>query len=259
MTLILAIKCKDGIVMASDGQATGISTGGPIRQKCKKIFKLSNNVLLGASGTFGVIQRCRDSIKIYADKISSEGINSLIEEKTSKNKVKMITVRDKIREIIFSINKVEKERHKTFYEKERGAPLADILLAFYDPKEDMFRIWHVAPDGGEEFLDELGYGCSGVGDTFAYTFLKNYYKEDLKVKQGKIIAYRVIKDAIEVGAYGLGEPIDIWILKRGKNNIINKELSQEELMGLEDTYRAWREFENKVFRKIWGEEDGKAG
>jgi len=30
-------------------------------------------------------------------------------------------------------------------------------------------------------------------------------------------------------------------------------------MGLEDTYRAWREFENKVFRKIWGEEDGKAG
>jgi 20S proteasome alpha/beta subunit len=65
--------------------------------------------------------------------------------------------------------------------------------------EEKFRIWHVAPDGSEEFLDELGYGCTGIGDVFAYPLLKDYYNSDLGIEKGKLIAYRIIKDAIEIG------------------------------------------------------------
>ena len=70
MTLIVALKCKNGVILASDGQATGFSSGGPIKQKCRKVFELPGKVLIAASGTVGVIQRCRDSIAEYSQKLS---------------------------------------------------------------------------------------------------------------------------------------------------------------------------------------------
>jgi len=254
MTLILALKCKDGVILASDGQATGISSGGPIRQRCKKIHKIAENVLLAASGSVGVIQRCRDAIRELARLIPKGGLDTPIPIKDKRSEGKMIDIflRDKIRDVILRINKVEIERYKTFHGERKGPlPLADIILVFYDPKERRFRIWHVGPDGGEEFLDELGYGCSGIGDTFAHAYLKNFYDEGINVEMGKLIAYRVIKEAIEVGAYGLGEPIDIWVLKEENGKITTYELSEDELMGLEDSYHTWKEGERKIFKNLW--------
>ena len=57
MTLLTALKCTDGIVMASDGQATVFSSGGPVRQRIQKIFKLSPNIMFGATGSVGTIQK----------------------------------------------------------------------------------------------------------------------------------------------------------------------------------------------------------
>jgi len=253
MTLVIALACKDGIVMASDGQATGMSSGGPIRQKCEKIFELHKGILLGASGTVGIIQRCRDAIREFAKEIVENGLNFILKEETSEGKFQEITIRDKIRQIIFSINKFEKERHKEFYGREEGYPVADILIAFFDPKDEKFKIWHVAHDGGEELLNEFGYGCSGIGDTFAYAFLKNFYSKDMDIGIGKLVAYRVLKEAIEIGAYGLGEPITIWIIEKDKTY----KLTEEELRGLEDTVETWRKLEKEIFdnKKFVGEEN----
>lgn len=57
MTLIIALACKNGIVMASDGQATGGSARGPIRVPVQKIYKINEHVLFGASGSVGVVQK----------------------------------------------------------------------------------------------------------------------------------------------------------------------------------------------------------
>jgi len=249
MTLIVALKCKNGVILASDGQATGFSSGGPIKQKCRKVFELPGKVLIAASGTVGVIQRCRESIAMYSQDISNYGLNHIIEERIGE-KVEYVALQDKIKYLVGYINIGEKERHKAFYGDEKGAPLADIIIVFYDRSQHKFRIWHVAPDGGDELLDELGYGCSGIGDTFGYAFLKNFYSEDLDVKIGALVAYRVIKEAIEIGAYGLGEPIDIWLMEiGGEGNIKIKQFSPEELSALSDTCSMWVEAEREVFRR----------
>jgi 20S proteasome alpha/beta subunit len=251
MTLVIAIKCKDGLIFASDGQATSFSSGGPIRQKYKKIYQLGR-LLVGASGTIGTIQRCRDCIEEYANTISNEGLNSLITDMLPDGRVQKIPVRDKIRQLIFRINKDELERYKLFFGKEEGAPLADILIALYDNKGETFRIWHVRPDGGEELLDELGYGCTGIGDIFAHAFLKDYYTTDLNVEKGKLVAYRVIKEAIEVGAFGLGEPIDIWVMRKNEQNkqIEIHNVERDEISALHDAYIIWKEMENKIFKEF---------
>jgi len=233
MTLIIALKCKDGIVMASDGQATGFSTGGPIRQKIQKIFKLTDNILFGASGSVGTVQKSKEIFERFAQQLN--------------NKFDL-DIRDQIRQSLFQIMKNEFDRHKAFHGKSEGAPLADILICI-KLKNGNCKIWHITPDCAEEFLDELGYGCSGIGDTFAYTLLKNYYSPEMDIERGKLVAYRVIKEAIEIGAFGLGEPIDIWTLNKETGEI--KELAKEEIMALDDALLTWKETEREVFKKIY--------
>jgi 20S proteasome alpha/beta subunit len=57
------------------------------------------------------------------------------------------------------------------------------------------------------------YTCSGIGDTFAYTLLRNYYSGEMEIRKGKLVTYRVIRHAVDVGAYSLGEPVDVWVMK----------------------------------------------
>ena len=64
------------------------------------------------------------------------------------------------------------------------------------------------------------------------------------------MAYRVIKDAIDVGAYGLGEPIDIWTMKVTNGNIEITQLSDSEIMALSDAYMAWKEAEKAVLKGL---------
>lgn len=55
MALIVGIKCKDGIVMGSDGAATLRTMGqSTIIQPTKKLEIISNSIVLGVSGPIGV-------------------------------------------------------------------------------------------------------------------------------------------------------------------------------------------------------------
>lgn len=245
MTLVIALNCKDGIVMASDGQATVGSAGGPVRTPIQKIFKINNHVLFGASGNVGTIQRSLSVIKGLSSKLEREWDYELMEE---------------VRRTLFGIYKNEIDRHRAFYkdtpqEDIRNAPISDVLLCSLTKKQKM--VWHIAPDCSDELLQDIGYACTGVGDVFAYTLLKNFNVKNNGVEEGKLIAYRVIKEAIEIGAYGLGEPIDVWIIqhKNGKTVII--QLSQEEIMALGDSYVIWRNMEREVFKKIYEKGEAK--
>ena len=82
--------------------------------------------------------------------------------------------------------------------------------------------WRVYQTNQDTELQVFNYGIIGIGDTFAYTILKNYKLSDCSIERGKIVAYRVIRDAIDVGAYGLGEPIDIWTINQPIEEILLK-------------------------------------
>jgi len=231
MTLIIALNCKDGIVMASDGQATGGSAGGPIRHRVRKIFKIGDNVIFGASGSIGTIQKSLEMIQVFSKDLT----NGLT-----------FDLKEKIRQQLFPLMKNELERHKAFHGESDGAPVADILLCVLN-KDNSCNIWHIAPDCSDELLDDIGYACTGSGDVFAYTLLKNFDVKDLDIEKAKLVAYRIIREAIEIGAFGLGEPIDIWVIN--SNGKITQ-LSKEEIMGLSDTFATWKEIEKEVFRNL---------
>jgi 20S proteasome, alpha and beta subunits len=239
MTLVIALNCKNGIVMASDGQATINSTGGPVRAPIQKIFKINNHVLFGASGNVGTIQRSLAVVEALSPKLEREWNYGLMEE---------------VRKTLFEVYKNEIDRHRAFYkgtpyENIHNAPISDVLLCSLTQKQKM--LWHIAPDCSDELLQDMGYACTGSGDVFAYTLLKNFNIKSNNIAEGKLIAYRVIKEAIKIGAYGLGEPIDIWVIQHKNGKIVIEQLNQEEIIALGDSHLTWRTMEREVFKKIY--------
>jgi hypothetical protein len=55
---------------------------------------------------------------------------------------------------------------------------------------------------------------------------KSYGVKNLALEVAKVLAYRVIEDAIAIGAFGMGPPIHVWIMRsiEGQNKI--EELSE---------------------------------
>jgi len=59
------------------------------------------------------------------------------------------------------------------------------------------------------------------------------------MEKGVLLAYKVLEEAIAVGAYGLGPPIDIWKI----SNSGIKQLNDSEKAALEDASRTLRQYE----------------
>jgi 20S proteasome alpha/beta subunit len=233
MTLIISLGCKDGVILASDGQATTFSTGGPIRRTISKIKHLGEHKLWAASGTVGMIQK----IETVLSNLPKEILNTPLTEPQ---------LRQAILQNAHALRVQELQRHRSLHGQGRDmeAGVADLLIVEYQGNP---RIWHINPDCIDEFLEEFGYGTSGSGDVFAHTLLKNFKVKDLSIDQGCLIAYRVLRDAINIGAFGLGEPIDIWVID---NNGV-KQKSQSEMLALRDSYAIWMEAEEETFRNLF--------
>lgn len=238
MTLVIALNCKDGIIMASDGQATVGSSGGQVRVEAEKIFEVNNTTLFGASGSVGNIQR------------SLEIIRSIKDLEGDWNSAVMHNVKQQL----FPIYHNDLQRHVTFFKTINPnqippPPITDAILTKLQENGEKI-IWHVAADCSDELLQDLGYACTGNGDIFAHTLLKGYQIKEIDVEKGKLLAYNTIKLGIEVGAYGLGEPIYIWTIEKTESKIEVKKLSNEEMMALKDAWLSWREAQRELFDKI---------
>jgi 20S proteasome alpha/beta subunit len=238
MTLVIALNCKDGIIMASDGQTTVGSSGGPVRVVAEKIFKVNNTTLFGASGNVGNIQKSLEIIR---------NIKDLEQDWTS-------VIMNNVKQQLFPAYYNDLQRHVNFYRNLNPnqippPPIADIILAkMQDDGKGI--IWHIAPDCSDELLQELGYACTGNGDIFAHTLLKGYEIREIEVEKAKLLAYNTIKLGIEVGAYGLGEPIYICTIKKKECGIEVEKVKEEEIMALKDACYSWREAQRELFDKI---------
>lgn len=232
MTLIIALACKDGLVMAADGQATLSSSGGPVRQEAVKIKQMGQAVLWAGSGEVGFLQKIEKGLDALPSEIKKADLEKL---------------KPHLVGIIHRLRKEALDRRRDLYGSTKGASGADVLFCGCS---DSTQILHISADAKDEELQEFGYAASGIGDTFAYTLLRGKDIKCMSCEEGKVLAYRVIHEAIEVGAFGLGEPIDIWVIrktrKKGKVSIELHRLQEEEVHAIRDTYSTLKEAEAEI-------------
>ena len=219
MTLILVLPTRDGIVMASDGQVTA----GMVRTTGQKILCLNERCLWAASGELALIQRVEERLKILPSNASLQQL------------------RDKICEIVKqSVTELLRLDFRTdFLPQDPDLLLklhpGDFVFAEYKPSP---AVLHVLVNGTPEWIASQPF-ASGSGGLFAYALLQKYQGLDLNMEEGALLAYKVLEEAIAVGAYGLGPPIDIWKI----SNSGIKQLDDSEKAALEDASRTLRQYE----------------
>jgi proteasome beta subunit len=219
MTLILVLPAKDGIVMASDGQVTA----GMVRSSGQKILRLNERCLWAASGELALIQRVEERLMTLPPDAS------------------LHQLRDPVCQIVKQCvtDLLQLDFRTPFFQQNPDALLrlhpADFIFAEFAPSP---AVLHILLNGTPEWIKDRAF-ASGSGDMFAYALLQKYQGLALNLDRASLLAYKVLEEAITVGAYGLGPPIDLWQI----NNDGIKQLNDSEKAALEDASRALREAE----------------
>lgn len=221
MTLILSVQATDGIVFGSDSQVTA----GPVRYTSEKIFELNKHALWAGSGEVAVIQRMEEQLLALPE--SGRPLAALRD--TLSNAVSTI-----VRQML------QNDFRTGFLPPDPEALLtmhrADFLFA--EICEGKPRVLHLLPNGTTEWI-RGPFAATGNGDLFAHALLKKFESTPLTLLPAKVLAYKTIEEAIEVGAYGLGPPIRLWtITPNGASRI-----GPEELAAIDDAARVLRENE----------------
>ena len=228
MTLIIAIPAKDAVIFGSDSQVTfgALRTTG-----ATKIRRLNNTALWGASGELAIIQRVDEALARYPQREQP-----------------LPAIRDKLAAIV----KTEVEAllnldFRTQFFNTKPETLLELHpgdFLFVEHREEP-RILHVLHNGTPEWID--GFAATGNGDLFAHTLLSKYAELlPLESEIAKLLCYKTIEEAIQVGAYGLGPPIHIW---EASPHGVNQE-SEERIASLIDSAGVLRHREAELLEEL---------
>ena len=218
MTLVLALRCRDGIVLASDGQATSEAAGQPTKRATRKLFDIGGRIAWGAAGSVGLHQELRRRLA---------GLDGL--------PVDPAVLRRRLVETVIPIQ----QRALRDYVAHPGTVPPDLSSLFCwwgERGPNMLSI----PRTGSDHQFHPRYSAIGSGDIFAdyaMASIAHLGPAELGLEQAKMVAHKAISDAIDVAAVVLGPPIQMYVVTRdGAHPVPRSEIEG----GLSDSVGAWK-------------------
>jgi proteasome beta subunit len=182
-TTIVAIKFKDGVLIASDKQATaGMMVS---HKKVQKLHQITDNILMGAAGLVGDIQAL---VKILQANLKLKYLRSK-NEPTAEEAANFLS---------------------TLMNYYKWFPFfSEVIIVGKD--NDDYNIYSIDEAGGLEKFDN--FTSTGSGMVFALGVLETEYKENMSEEEAKELAKRAILAAIKRDL-GSGYGIEIWSLTK---------------------------------------------
>lgn len=225
MTIAIALRCRDGVVVATDGKVTRASTTfrevAGIQQKTNKTHLVPPRVLVAGAGELALIHAVVDALCELPEEERAKGVDALAPHATA------------------AITRARAEanaRYTAIYGPAglQQAPRAYFLLVQADPEP---RIVYVSEDGDVEDQTHLGYAVTGSGDLIVHVRLQPWDVTQLATEQAAVLAYGLVKDTIDSGTFRVSDPVQVWTLTRGG---APDEWSPERVAKLHERYRAFR-------------------
>jgi 20S proteasome alpha/beta subunit len=236
VTVVLALRYKGGLLLASDSQSTAGTQGQPSKGDAKKLFVLGGIIGWGGSGSTGLIQRVRDEL----DRDATAICGSLKKHPAGVGS-----------EHIFKI--VNKHQQQALKDH---VPATGV-----DPAETMGAIFVGFDGAGSPFIFEIGtggqrgfhpqpYDAIGSADIFAWHAIRsveNYYNlPELNRDLAMALAYRTIDNAIRTAAHYIGPPVQLLEVTPTDARI----LDATQIKAIEDIVDLWRSKEVKTLTTL---------
>ena len=221
MTLVLAIRCREGVVLASDGQATTDAAGQPTRQPVRKLFTIGDRIAWGAAGSLGLQQTLAAARERRQDELLAAA-----------------DPRDALARAVIPVQ----QRALADFVALPGAspPELACIFCWCDGPAGRPAILSVPRTGGDHQLHGR-YSAVGTGDIFAeyaMASVAHLGTDRLTLEQAKMVAYKAVSDAISVAAAYLGPPIQMTVVtpEGGARPVAREDLDG----GLSDSVDAWK-------------------
>jgi 20S proteasome alpha/beta subunit len=218
MTLVLALRCADGIVLASDGQATCDAAGQPTRAPVRKLFDVGGRVAWGSAGSIGLQQTLLGELGALNGHSDDAG-----------------QLRRRLASIVTPL---QKAAMRDFVPHAAADP-PELACLFCWCDASGPRILSIPRTGSDHQFHER-HAAIGSGDIFAEMTVRSIAHLDaaeLSLEQAKMVAYRTVADAIDVAAVFLGPPIQMYVVTVDGTQSV----SQDEIDGgLADAVELWR-------------------
>lgn len=243
MTLILALQCKNGMVLASDSQATFGTTGQEVKASVSKLHTPWLNIAWGGAGHVGLIQLVNNRLR---ERFSQP--NAFERKEIAEVRQKLsTTIAELLRPLI-------SER----YLRLPGAQPATACFLFVGHVPQGPFILEVGQDLSDVEHQDIGYGAIGSGDIFPYfalAELKHFNVRQRTLFEAKLLAHRVVTDAINVAARGLGgevQMVEVEFPPRPGDKPNVKALSGDDLRVLKDKVEEWKALESDTLSQFVG-------
>jgi 20S proteasome alpha/beta subunit len=230
MTLVLALKARDGVVLAADGLAVP-NKGIPTRATGEKLGTLHGRLAYGCAGAAGLQQRVRANLE---SKLAADDCQLPIGE-----------LRPKLRT---AVNEIQ---HQASQENPRrqlmGSVAAGIDVLFGGVTNGEPWIYEITADGE----DEIHAAAEAIGEgrhyaAYALMSASHYRMHEQELPLVRLLAYRAVNDAIRTDAKGLGEPISVCVAAGGGASL----LGEDDKRVLEDELIIWQGHEREVFQSM---------
>jgi 20S proteasome alpha/beta subunit len=235
MTVVLAVPCAEGVVLASDAQATDVPGGNVLaaasgiatRFTVDKLYDLGSHIAWGGTGDAGAIQRLEIELRQLATEQLAQPIDQL---------------RTAIRDIHLNF------RQQLVAEAQRVATQPRSLAALYAGCSDG-RTWILeVTEDGKDTTYEAPYAI-GSGGPFANLAMASVTHFDLpkrSLAEAQVIAWRALDGCIAASAFGIGHPIRMFnVTSTGARRV-----TAEEEQSLRDAVNIWKADELEALTRL---------
>lgn len=233
MTILVGIKCKDGIIIGSDSSAT-FSAGqiSTIEQATKKIEILHKKIIVAGTGQIGLGQRFCDLVdRGYTDK-----------KFTGKNGIQMASEITHLAVNNFSHTGANKEGYGALVAFSAGNDihLCEFAITDLQPELKTSGIWYASMGSGQL-----------IADPFLGLMRKVFWDDGMpSLQDGIFIATWTLQHAIDVNAGGVNGPIQLAVLtKDGNARMLSEDELTEHLENVSGVVAHLRSYKDKLAGK----------
>lgn len=247
MTVLVGIKCSDGVVIGTDSASTfSAGTLNTIEQASKKVEIIDDRIVIAGTGAVGLNQR-------FCSIIKSSSSDKLFSNKTSALDVAKSLSRSAIDDFLSTHagNHNAGIYGQTAYGALVAFPLGskfelcEFQVSNFQPELKDNKIWYVSMGSGQY-----------IADPFLGLMRQVFWEDGLPAcSEGIFATTWAIQHAIDLNCGGINGPIQIAVLSSEKKGPLARLLSTEEIaehqQNVEEAKSHLREY-SKIFKEKAG-------
>ncbi len=252
MTLIVGVKCKDGIVVGSDGAATYQAMGhNTILQPTKKLTIISGRVIVGVSGAIGLGQRiirAIDNLWTQTDPNDRHTFSTQSGSAPRKPHEAMVKVREKLAPHLLPELQIAAQAAQAVGQQAalQSAVAHTMLAVLVQGNPCLFQFdQQGAPEEATEQLPFISIGAGqAIADPFLAFIRRIFWQPSIpNLGDGIFAVLWTLEHAIKTHPGGVADPIQMAILTpKGARELTNAELAehQQSVQAAEDALRNYK-------------------